>query len=69
MFYKPLSFDGSKVAVLLMNADSATDTLAVTFSDIPGFKVSLVEAQRALCALHLIILRPLSWGSLDGGVF
>jgi len=40
MFYKPLSFDGSKVAVLLMNADDATDTLAVTFSDIPGFKAT-----------------------------
>lgn len=56
MFYKPLSFDGSKVAVLLMNADDATETLAVTFSDIPGFKVSLVQAQRALCALYLILV-------------
>jgi len=37
MFYKPLSFDGSKVAVLLMNADTASATMSVKFSDIPGF--------------------------------
>ena len=39
-FYKPLSTDGSKTAVLLMNSDSATQTLSVNFKDVPGFKCS-----------------------------
>lgn len=36
MFYKPLAFDGSKTAVLLLNSDAATAQLSVNFKDIPG---------------------------------
>jgi alpha-galactosidase len=37
-FYKPLSWDGSKTAVLLMNSADATGTVSLKLSDIPGFK-------------------------------
>ena len=34
--YKPMAYDGSKVAVLLMNHDKASADLSVSFADIPG---------------------------------
>ena len=37
-FYKPLSDDGSKTAVLLMNAGTASESMTVEFKDVPGLK-------------------------------
>lgn len=37
-FYKPLDFAGEKTAVLMLNADTATDTLSFNFKDVPGLK-------------------------------
>jgi alpha-galactosidase len=36
-FYKPMSNDGSKVAVLLFNTGSTTSDLKFAFKDVPGF--------------------------------
>ena len=36
MLYKPLSWDGEKVAVLLMNSDTAEQDLSFDFADVPG---------------------------------
>jgi hypothetical protein len=37
-FYKPMSTDGSKTAVLAMNAGAATASMEIDFSDVPGVK-------------------------------
>ena len=37
-FYKPLSDDGSKPAVLLMNAGTASESMTVEFKYVPGLK-------------------------------
>ena len=37
-FYKPMSSDGSKTAVLAMNAGDATASMEIDFSDVPGLK-------------------------------
>ena len=34
--YKPMSWDGKQTAVLAMNSDSSTKTLAFDFKDVPG---------------------------------
>jgi len=36
--YKPLKYDGTRVAVLLMNSGDASADLALDFADIPGLK-------------------------------
>ena len=35
-FYKPMSWDNKKAAVLLINTDTASEDLAFSFSDVPG---------------------------------
>lgn len=37
-FYKPMSSDGSKSAVLAMNADTSSAKMTVDFKDVPGLK-------------------------------
>merc|ERR1712226_447160 len=37
-FYKPLDYDRTSAAVLLINTDSATQTLTLHFADVPGLK-------------------------------
>lgn len=37
-FYKPMSADGSKTAVLAMNAGTATASMTIDFKDVPGVK-------------------------------
>ena len=37
-FYKPMSDDGSKTAVLAMNAGTATASMTIDFKDVPGIK-------------------------------
>ncbi|GMH85976.1 hypothetical protein TrST_g9964 [Triparma strigata] len=55
--YKPMSEDGSKVAVLVMNSDDSEVTVDVSFDEIPGFKGG--EGVSARCV----------WGRKDMGVF
>mmetsp|Transcript_16417 Transcript_16417/g.22897 ORF Transcript_16417/g.22897 Transcript_16417/m.22897 type:complete len:444 (-) Transcript_16417:47-1378(-) len=40
LLYKPLAYDNSKVAVLLMNSGDSAEVLALDFDKIPGFKCS-----------------------------
>jgi len=37
-YYKPMSWDGSKAAVLLMNTSPDVQDIAVNFADVPGLK-------------------------------
>merc|ERR1712039_345631 len=34
--YKPLTWDGTKTAVLLLNSDGSTQNLTLTLADVPG---------------------------------
>jgi hypothetical protein len=44
-FYKPMSWDGSKMAVLLMNVDSAPQDVGFAFADVPGLKGSQCQVR------------------------
>lgn len=37
-FYKPLNWDGTSAAVVMLNSDSASQELTLNFADVPGLK-------------------------------
>jgi alpha-galactosidase len=43
--YKPMAWDGSKTAVLLMNSDTASQDLTVNFADIPGLSCTTCKVR------------------------
>jgi hypothetical protein len=57
-FYKPMAWDRTKVAVLLVNTDSATADLSFDFTDVPG-----LVAGSGSCAIRDV------WQRKDLGTF
>ena len=55
-FYKPMSYKGDKMAVLLMNIGSSAEDLSFRFSDVPGLTG------------HICTVRDI-WNRKDVGTF